>query len=81
MCGVPSPATVGEGALHKLSLHKLESYSEVVESDLLVEMSAKKLQQYKKQHKRGRSDYPQGVQTQKKGQVLHEIRLSYQLTK
>ena len=43
------------------SLHKLETYLEVVESALLVEMSAKELQRYMEQHKRGRSDYPQGV--------------------
>ena len=41
----------------RLSLHKLETYSEVVESALLVERSAKKLQKYREQHKRGRSDY------------------------
>ena len=47
----------------KLSFHKLETYSEVVESTLLVERSAKEFQRYTEQHKRGRSDYPQGVQT------------------
>ena len=50
----------------KLSLHKLETYSEVVASVLLVERSAKELQKYKDQHKRGRPDYPQVVQTQKR---------------
>ena len=42
----------------KLSLHKLKTYSEVVESALLAERSTKELQRYKEQHKRGRSDYP-----------------------
>ena len=49
----------------KLSFHKLETYSEVVESALITERSAKELQKYREQHKRGRHDYPQGVQTQK----------------
>ena len=47
----------------KLSLHKLETYSEVIDSALLVESSAKELQKYREQRKRGRTDYPQGVQT------------------
>ena len=38
----------------------------MVESALLAEWSAKELQKYKEQHKRGRPDYPQGVQTQKR---------------
>ena len=38
----------------------------MVESALLVEMSAKELQWYREQHKRGRYDYPQGVQTLKR---------------
>ena len=50
----------------KLSLHNLETYSEVVESALLAERSAKKVQKYREQPKRGRPDYPQGVQTQKR---------------
>ena len=52
--------------MDKVSLHKLETYSEVVESALIDERSAKELQRYMEQHKRGRSDYPQDVQTQKK---------------
>ena len=35
-----------------------------MESALITERSAKELQRYREQHKRGRSDYPQGVQTQ-----------------
>ena len=50
----------------ELSLHKLETYSVVVESALLTERSAKELQKYREQHKRGRLDYPQGFQTQKR---------------
>ena len=49
-----------------LFLHKLETYSEVVESALIAKKSAKELQRYREQHKRGRSYYPQGVQTQKR---------------
>ena len=50
----------------KLSLHKLETYSEVVDNALLAERSAKELQKYKEKYKRSRSNYPQGVQTQKR---------------
>ena len=49
-----------------LSLHKLENYLKVVESALIAKMSAKELQRCREQHKRGRSYYPQGVQTQKR---------------
>ena len=45
----------------KLSLHKLETYSEVVESAFLIEIRAKELQKYREQHKRGRSGCPQCV--------------------
>ena len=38
----------------------------MVESALIIEMSAKELQKYGEQHKRGRHDYPQGVPTQKR---------------
>ena len=37
----------------------------MVESALIVERSAKELQRYREQHKRGRSDYPQGIRTHK----------------
>ena len=50
----------------KLFLHKLETYLEVVESTLIAERSAKELQKYREQHKRGRPNYPQSVQTQKR---------------
>ena len=38
----------------------------MVESALLAERRAKELQWYMKQHKKGSSDYPQGVQAHKR---------------
>ena len=56
----------------KLSLHNLETYSEVVESALLAERSAKEVQKYREQPRRGRPDYPQGVQTQKRQSISRD---------
>ena len=64
----------------KLFLHKLETYSEAVESALLAERSAKELQRYMEQTREVDLIILR-VFKHRKGQVLHETRLSNQLTK